>query len=68
MQILRRTYPDDDKYSLNYFLEKLNLGKKEDMEYKRLFSTVDQLLTIDDSNRDQVLDSILDDIVKFKTE
>ena len=62
MQILRRTYPDDDKYSLNYFLEKLNLGKKEDMEYKRLFSTVDQLLTIDDSNRDQVLDSILDDI------
>ena len=62
MQLLRRNYPDDDKYSLNYFLEKLNLGKKEDMEYKRLFSTVDQLLTIDDSNREQVLDSILDDI------
>jgi DNA polymerase elongation subunit (family B) len=62
MQILRKAYPDDEKYSLNYFLDKLELGQKSDMEYKRLFSIVDNILTINSTNKTRILEQILVDI------
>jgi DNA polymerase elongation subunit (family B) len=62
MQLLRRIYPDDEKYSLNYFLNKFNLGQKSDMEYKRLFGIVDNILLINDNNKNKILEEILLDI------
>lgn len=36
MCIFRKLYPNDDRYSLNHFLEKLKLSLKEDMPYDQL--------------------------------
>ncbi len=36
MCLFRKLYPDDDRYGLNHFLEKLGLPLKEDVSYEQL--------------------------------
>jgi DNA polymerase elongation subunit (family B) len=43
MQLMRRNYPMEEKYSLNYFLALLVLGQKSDMPIPRLMSIIDNI-------------------------
>lgn len=44
MVIMRKTYPDDKKYKLNHFLNKLGLSLKEDMPPRKMHDTVEFIL------------------------